>query len=282
MRLLFALLLTACTSAPPETVEEERERRVLVVGWDGVRADAATGVSTPVLDTMTVDAEALTQLTGPTSSGPGWMSVLTGVGPEKHGVVANGQYDDRDTAWATLASRARAAGIGPVLAAVHWPEILSSILESDSTDDALLSNDAGVAEWAAEAIEDGAGRVVITHFDDPDHAGHDTGFHLDNRAYVESIEGADAHLGALVEAIEARVASEPESWLVVVTTDHGGLDTGHGPIEPIYQQIFVAAAVYGEDLPLAFSQRSHLDVTPTALDWLGIDFENLDGTSLLP
>ncbi|TNE91908.1 MAG: hypothetical protein EP330_03630 [Deltaproteobacteria bacterium] len=277
------LVLLACGQPEPEPVDPLR--KVLVVGWDGVRADAIDAVDTPNLDRLHVDTAASTQLTGPTKSAPGWMSVLTGVEPEKHGVVANGEYDGRDASWTTLATRANEAGAGPVVAAVHWPEVLASILEPESTADATLGTDEEVASWMAAAIDTDDGRVGITHFDDPDHAGHAghaSGYSVDNPEYTQAIAGDDAFLGEMLDAIEASVEARDESWLVLVTTDHGGEGTDHGPQEPVYQEIFLAAGVFGEAVDFDFAGTSHLDVTPTALTWLGVAHEGLDGNVLIP
>ena len=81
----------------------EKKRYVLVIGIDGLRPDALQAANTPAIDKM-IDGglstmEATIQRGGPSRSGPGWHSFMTGVGTEKHGVINNesvGQDRNRD------------------------------------------------------------------------------------------------------------------------------------------------------------------------------------------
>lgn len=275
------LLLCACTSEEePEPVETEPH--VLIIGWDGVRADAVTLAETPVLDTLAVDTTAHTQLTGPTVSAAGWMSVFTGVEPDKHGVTENGVYDDRATEWKTVAERVQDASAGPVVAAVHWVEILQPILGPDAIDDAGIGDDEGVTVWLEDTLADHEAHLAIAHFDAPDHEGHASGYSVDNADYMSAIEDCDAQLGRVLDTLRARASAAEESWLVIVTTDHGGEGTGHGEQTDPHQEIFVAMGALDGSTAFALEGTSHLDVTPTALDWLGVDHQGLDGVSRLP
>lgn len=282
---MLSLLLLACTATSepdPEPEPEFQAGRVLVVGWDGVRADAIEALPTPNLDRVGawggLSTQASTQLTGPTSSGPGWMSILTGVEPSQHGVFANGEYDGRDPSWPTAFSVAHQAG-HRTFAAVHWPEIVTSILEPEAVDDAVLGSDAGVTDAIVEQIAWGDATLLFAHFDDPDHAGHDTGFRVDNPDYAAAVTGSDAHLGELLSAI----GDSDQQWLVLVTTDHGGEGTGHGPMEPIYHQIFFAGGVVGGEGGWELEGATHMDVFATALDFLGLVAETQEASvSRLP
>lgn len=267
--MLGLLLLFGCTASPAPEPPAPAERRVLVVGWDGVRADTVEAVPTPNLDRVGawggLSFDASTQLTGPTSSGPGWMSIMTGVEPEEHGVVANGEYDDRDARWPTFFAVAHDAGFR-TFAAVHWPEILVEILEPEAVDESALSTDAGVAEAIIEDAIEEDHAVIFGHFDDPDHAGHGTGYSTENPDYVDAITSSDALLGELLDAIQ----DTDQEWLVMVTTDHGGEGTDHGPMEPVYQQIFLGAGVVGGDGGWDMDGASHMDVYATVLSFLGL------------
>ena len=126
--LLLSLLLGACDA--PETPEPAADpvRRVLIIGLDGIRPDCLMVASTPRIDGILEQAafsmHAQTQSQAPTSSAPGWMSVLTGVEPGKHGVVANGEYGQRDGRYKTVVELFDE----PSSAAVHWGQVAWSIL----------------------------------------------------------------------------------------------------------------------------------------------------------
>ena len=285
MRTLLPLLLIGCSSGDPkETASPELPHRLLVVGWDGVRADAVEQAHTPNLDRVAawggLSHGATSQLSGPTASAAGWTSIHTGQEPGVHGVTDNGVYDDRDGTWKTFLEQAHDADLR-TMAAVVWGEVAYQVIGNDFLDEAHWGDEDSVGAWLIERIEGDRVDAGFVHQDAPDHAGHATGFTPDNPEYMAAIEASDVRLGKLLDALENRSDAE---WLVIVTTDHGGLGTDHGPIEPIYQQIFLATGVVGGSGGTDMTGASHLDVAPTALDWLGLDADarGLPGTVRTP
>ena len=100
--LLFPLLFSYFTS--PANAEGTLagafdNRRVLLIGIDGVRSDAMQAADTPHMDALiAVGAVSYDAFAGGipgtatqqiTSSGPGWSSILTGTWTNKHGVTSN-------------------------------------------------------------------------------------------------------------------------------------------------------------------------------------------------
>ena len=127
------------------------------------------------------------------------------------------------------------------------------------------------ARSRAGRIAAGSAELLVAHLDDVDGAGHDSGFSEDNPAYLAAIEAQDARVGQLLQAIDGRPAAE--DWLVVVTTDHGGEGTNHGPMDAANQTIpLIVWSEGGAPGELAAAAApSHLDVFPTILTWLGAD-----------
>jgi predicted AlkP superfamily pyrophosphatase or phosphodiesterase len=278
----LGLIALACTGqAPPvDTALPPRERRALFFGIDGLRADGPAAADTPNLDRLAAEGawtlDATTQLTAATVSAPGWTSMSTGVEPEKHGVVANGEYQDRAEGFPTFLWRARhELGLSTGLVS-HWPDIIFGIHEPDAFTSSALRTDDGVAEWIVAAIEEDVHDVLYASVDDVDAAGHATGFDPENPDYVAAIEEQDARLGLMLAAIEASEAD----WLVVVSTDHGGEGTGHGDLTELNRSIpfwvWGAGVVPGE----LGAGLSHMDVNPTILAYMGLEAQEdwgLDG-----
>ena len=69
---------------------------------------------------------------------------------------------------------------------------------------------------------------VLIIYEDTDSAGHDFGFSFNNPVYKEGFLTEDAYGYEVIKAIEARETYETEDWLIIVTSDHGGIRTGHG------------------------------------------------------
>lgn len=75
-------------------------------------------------------------------------------------------------------------------------------------------------------------------FHGPDDNGHGTGYGNDKGNYVTSIFHSDAYLYQILEVISEREANFNEDWLVVASTDHGGIERGHG------QQVFECRTIW--------------------------------------
>ena len=69
---------------------------------------------------------------------------------------------------------------------------------------------------------------VFIIYEDTDSAGHDFGFTYNNPAYKNGFRTEDAYGYEVIKAIESRETYETEDWLIIVTSDHGGIGTGHG------------------------------------------------------
>lgn len=261
-------------------------RRVLVVGIDGARPDALEAANTPWLDFLrrhgAYTADARTQMNGPTKSAPGWLSVFTGVSPERHRVVANGMYDGRDARYRTFVARAVDAGRRAIVSSA-WPEITSNIVEPGVTLDRAFNFDTTGATWLATRLRETDVDVYVQHFDQVDGAGHASGFSRDNPNYIVALQRVDALLGRLVDGVLARPTVAREDWLFVMTTDHGGRGMDHGPLDADNQTIWflvAGSAVTPGALPAV--QTSQMDVAPTVLRWLGVALDpawNIEGVA---
>lgn len=252
------------------------QRRALVVGYDGTRPDALELARTPALDFLrrrarfTMDAR--TQLAGPTVSAPGWMSVFTGVDPEHHRVVANGQYAMRDERYRTFVARAIDAGRTAIVSTA-WEEVTAQIVERSLTLERSYLLDPYAARWLAQRLRTGSESLFFQHLNAPDEAGHANGFSVAVPSYVQAIERCDSNLAVLLDAVLSRATIDSEDWLIVLTTDHGGAGTSHGALDDDNRRIWFVAAgpsITEETLPAGVS---HMDTAPTVLRWLGVTID---------
>ncbi|QDT04067.1 Type I phosphodiesterase / nucleotide pyrophosphatase [Rubripirellula lacrimiformis] len=278
------------------------QNRVLVIGIDGTRADALLAAETPNLDSLIAGGRLWrnTQILGDrptendTSSGPGWTSFLTGVWADKHGINDNSFEGKNVEEYPHFFARVRQqfphARIGSF---VDWQPIDEHLVrdadvrvceESHGVDQYRIS-DKKLADAASQFLATGQPHVAMVYFGAADEAGHSHGFHPSVPEYKAAIEKIDQHIGQVLDAVRSRPGFQQESWLVVVSTDHGGQGTGHGggrQIPVIRQTWFIAsgnADLVGEDQPTYV-----VDVAATALDHLGIAANpawRLDGKSVL-
>ncbi|WP_327748200.1 alkaline phosphatase family protein [Streptomyces europaeiscabiei] len=217
-----------------------------------------------------------------TDSGPGWSSVLTGVWPDRHGVTGNDFTGADYSRHPDFLSRAVTARPGlRTVAAVSWPELvdrgtlgpaIGERARYDGESDGYESADRLVADTAVRRLAEDDPDVVFVYFGATDEAGHATG--PLSPAYDRALLAQDAHLGRLLDAVESR-RSDPvradEHWTVLVTTDHGHLDTGgHGGDTRAEREVFVVLAEPGTPGGTRLDTPRLVDIAPTVLDRLGI------------
>ena len=280
---------------------EGRHGKVLVVGMDGLRYDRLTRSpsNAPVLHGLMAAGAVGTSLlpygeadghadNGPstsmayTDSGPGWSSILTGVWPDRHGVTGNDFAGADYHRYPDFLSRAVACRPGlRTAAAVSWTALFdrgtlgSAIGERayyDGERDGYLPSDRLVARTAVRWLTDGDPDVMFVYFGATDEAGHATG--PLSPAYDDALLAQDALLGQLLDAIRARRANSgraDERWTVLVTTDHGHLDTGgHGGDTRAEREVFVVLVEPGIPGGGRLADPRLIDIAPTVLNRLGI------------
>ena len=192
-------------------MRRQRKRCVLILGLDGTRHDAFAKAATPRIDALGRVDLASTQLTAPTTSGPGWCSILTGLEADMHGCVDNdASMRGVKRGRGTLLRRAQLAG-RTTGAVCEWQPLLTHVVESDALN-VRVGGDGDAVELAAiAALRNRTADVLFVHFDEIDAAGHATGFDPSNRSYVAAIERVDARIGRVLDAIAAAEAEAAEA-----------------------------------------------------------------------
>ncbi len=110
---------------------------------------------------------------------------------------------------------------------------LDAIAESTSIpmSHKFVSDDEALHEYLLACVQEGGEQecdIIFGIYEGTDHNGHGTGFGNDNYKYIKGFRNEDAMCYQLLQAIYARPSFESEDWLIVITTDHGGIETWHG------------------------------------------------------
>lgn len=276
--------------------------RVLILGIDGCRPDALQDARTPHLDSLlaagiwfqgtdirepdaTDDAD--------TVSGPGWSNLLTGVWPDKHGVLDNKFTAPQYERYPHVFARLKAARPEAVTASFStWKPIADKIVSAadvsrEFSDDSKewTRFDRAAAAACAEYLGQADPTLTILYQGQVDEAGHAHGFHPSVPEYITAIETVDANIGEVLAAIRARRAHASESWLTIVCTDHGGRGTGHGGgrKEPDIRSTFLIVSGPGAARGTSDEETWQVDVVATALTHLGVELRpewELDGRAV--
>ncbi len=264
--------------------------KVLVIGLDGAMYNKIREVRAPnLLRLVAAGTLSQTSLVPHISlSGPSWATALTGVWDRKHGITHN-DFDaapfDRYPTVFTLLERAgrRTAAVATwskiaTIAGSGTPpagRIVTTAPVPDDPDEA--KTDAATADAAIAALTGDAPDFLFVHLDQVDFAGHRHG--AASRAYLDATTRVDREVGRIVAAVDARAG---ERWTVLVTTDHGHLPKGgHGGQTRDETATFVIARGPGFDPGVTDAHYALVDITPTALDLLGVPIpRGLDGGSM--
>lgn len=276
---------------------DDRTPHVVVIGVDGLRPDALEVASTPTIDWQIANGTvSFRGFAGGnpvvneqvTSSGPGWSSICTGVWVNKHAVESNAFLTPEYATYPHFFQRILEQEPDTSLASVvNWEPVNDIILKgmdpayanqvvqarpwSLFTDvNSNRQRDTEVAQITAALVSTTAPAVTFMHLDACDGAGHATAFAPDSPEYIKSIENTDAAFAKVRDAIDARPTRARERWAYILTTDHGGLNNGHGG--QTVEERKIPFLIGGDGVPVGeeIHGPGHLAVPPTALAYLGI------------
>ncbi|MDQ7848656.1 MAG: alkaline phosphatase [Armatimonadota bacterium] len=223
---LLLLLLVALQAAPGLA---RQARAVVILSFDGMRADALQGVWPEVLRRQAAASwSARTVL--PSLTLPAHTSMVSGVGPEVHGVRFNDWTPEMGRlTLPTIFTRVRAAG-GGVVVLLAKPK-LRFLVPADLPAEWLAFpryRQAAVLELAAQRFRQERPALLFVHVADPDDAGHRRGWM--SAPYLTVVGEVPLLVERFLEQLRAEGAWE--QTLVLLTSDHGGHGVVHGSARP--------------------------------------------------
>ena len=245
-------LITEHFAAP--LPEGKTEKKAIVIGYDGCRVDNFRLVENTkhgaVKELLDNGGHAVFSYAGgvnypeeniqDTSTAPGWCSMLTGVWSDVHHITGNGQPKEIEPK-TLLLQLVEDGTIDSSAFYVSWDGHFSKksatyINEKNYIAENGLNavylralNDSGTkANILKDICSEDCSDFIFLTLEYTDHAGHSTGFSLQNPKYVSAFRNADASGVDIVDAIKARPTYDTEDWLILITTDHGGNGRGHG------------------------------------------------------
>ena len=232
----IVLFVTSCSNSSSDKYPEGIQH-VIVIGVDGMSPDGIRNAETPVMDKMMAEGavkwDVRTVL--PSSSSPNWESMISGAGPEQHGVTDNDwEQAERSLAPVVMDDAGMFPTIFQVLhqnrpdakigAVYNWKGF-GRLFEKKavSYDTASSSVDTTTALFISY-IQREKPLFAFIQMDHVDHAGHTYGHGADE--YYQAVAKADALIGKILEGVNK--AGIAENTVVIVTADHGGKGFGHG------------------------------------------------------
>lgn len=231
------------------------ERLVIIVSIDGGKGSAIRMLLSenklPNLKRLVNEGSytLIAQTVIPSSTAPAHVSMLTGIDypkrfPNDEAIVKKNEPFDESrhksvfvTTVFEVAKRnglrtALIAGAGKRIKYVEKPQTLD-VAEYLPTDDQRL-------QLAIDSLKDERRRphLLFLHMTEADHAGHNHGWGNNQTdppippspVYLQALQNIDRRIGQLVKALQD--LNLWERTLLIVTADHGGIDTKHGGETP--------------------------------------------------
>ncbi len=236
-----------------ELPEGKTEKKAIVIGYDGCRADVLTEVQKESSAIGYLLEQGATknltycggvnypaENTQDTSTAPGWCSILTGVWADKHGITGNDITKSMDTK-TLMTTLTEEKVIDSASFITKWAGHFSRrnatyLLEKEYCEEKGLGvsfnkceNNDGSHEFVMNEVKkDDCADFIFVIYEHTDSEGHGKGFTINNPGYKAAFVESDACGYETIKAIEDRETFETEDWLIIVTSDHGGIGTNHG------------------------------------------------------
>jgi len=230
----FACIVQSCaeSQAPKKLFEH-----VVIIGIDGLSSDGLHRAETPVMDYLIANGSVKYDMRAvlPSNSMANWGAMICGAHTEASGITSNSWEPDGQ--WMQPVTKNQ-AGLFPTIydlireqipdselgAIYHWgafgrmvPEKVANYrLHCPTADEAT--------EKAREYIVAKKPNFLFIHLDHVDGAGHRYGYKSDD--YLKVVANCDSLIGRIVESV--RAAGMAENTLIMVVSDHGGFNKGHG------------------------------------------------------
>lgn len=236
-----------------ELPEGKTEKKAIIIGYDGCRADILTEIEKEksAIAALTDGGAKLllsycggvnypAENTQKTSTAPGWCSILTGVWADKHGITANDITKSMEYK-TLLTTLTQEKTIDSAAFITKWAGHFSRknatyLLEKEYCEQnnlnvafAKCSNDEASFKYAFEEIgKENCADFIFVIYEPTDSAGHGSGFSYNNEKYKEAFRAADGLGVDTLFAVTNRDNFSTEDWLIIVTSDHGGISKDHG------------------------------------------------------
>lgn len=237
----LAALVAACAVAGAAAADiappSRKADHVIIIGVDGMSPDGVMKAETPTLDQMMAGGSWSLHARGvlPTTSGANWASILTGAGPEQHGVTSNDwQVGEFNFPTSVTGSGGFFPSIFQIITDQHPDWEVGSIYDWEGFgnlyDHRFVDYDVhgegadATTDLAVAYIKEKRPDFLFVHLDLVDHAGHAYGH--GTPAYYASVAKADSLIARIRQAVAD--AGMAEETTILVTSDHGGVGKGHG------------------------------------------------------
>lgn len=225
----FSLCLLLLMGTGSLVQAQEKARKILVIGVDGIINTALDYATTPGVDELLTNGSfSMNGYSGvPAYSTTGWSTLLTGVGVQKHGVITNKSFaGNHFETYPSVVNRIKSVNKTAKVASIVRNEDINTLLNTNADYKFQYGSDQGVYDKSAELLKQADIGAVFVQFSSPAEVGQAVGYQLREAQYVLAIQQIDKYVEQLHAAIKARSTYANENWAVFMVSTHGGTESG--------------------------------------------------------
>ena len=291
MMAMMGLLVLSCNNQPAET-HRARAKHVVMISIDGWASKGMTEANMPTIKGLmaggsyTLDKRSVL----PSASAINWASIFMGAGTESHGYTKwNSQVPDIPSSvtnnhgiFPTIFSILKEQKPESRTAAIFDWDGIKYVIDTLAVDDVMQHNHAGYGteygegygdpfDYTQEAInyiKEKKPTLFAIYFGGLDMAGHTYGWYTDKYYAFENT--LDQCITQIIDA--TKEAGIYDDTVFVLTSDHGGIDKGHGGMT--LEEMRSPFIVYGKGIKQGFEITDAMmqyDVTATMAYILGLE-----------
>lgn len=279
-KVIFTLILFFIFLLSSQAQKFSNQKYIVLIGIDGVSAEGFQYANTPVINGLIKEGCISLKARGvmPTVSAPNWASILSGAGPEQHGVTSNNwtltnqgfepTARDADGYFPTIFTLINKQIPKSVTGMFYDWDWLGTFINKKYVTKQILSDKYQiVTSDAVDFIKKEKPVFTFIYYGHPDEVGHSKGH--GTKEYFQSISEIDAEIGKVINALK-----ETEIYTnstIIITSDHGGIGFGHGGESMI--ELEVPWIISGKGIrknTLLELPVDHLNTAPTIAKILGL------------
>ena len=275
----FFFLILACEKN--QNSKDFKTEHLIIIGVDAMSPNGIINANTPVMDELMANGSYTLNARGvlPTSSSTNWASMVSGSGPEQHGVTSNGwERDDhtlppaitgKEEIYPTIFGIARQQRPKMEMGAIYTWSGFGRLIERSVLDfDISEENDESTIKVASTYIKMKKPNFLFIHLDEVDHVGHSLGHKT--KHYYNAVEHIDKQIGEVIQA--TKEAGIFHNTTFIISADHGGIGYGHGG--ETEDEIEIPFIIYGKGIKKNYiinNQVYTYDNAATAALLLGVE-----------
>ena len=284
LALISLTMLVGCNTQTENNGNNKNRKaeHVIFIGLDGWGSYSVDKADIPNIRQLMAEGSYTLQKRTvlPSSSAVNWASMWMGAGPELHGYTTWGsQKPDLPSRvlnhkgmfpniFTILRDADPEAEIGMMSEWEGIKYIVDTLSINQYTKASTENGNIHLRDIGVKYILDKKPTFAGIIFDSPDDVGHGAGH--DTPEYYEKVKELDGYVGDFITAVKE--AGIYDNTIFIVTSDHGGIDKGHGGIDMMEMETPFIIAGKGIKKGGEFDESMmQYDVAPTIAEIFGLE-----------